>query len=162
METYVQHNRTESARLLRGAIMQSLVSTALWSSSYCGDMETDAPEMMDDIAEPDDCAPALLQDLRAQCAAFLFAARRMLRPFIVRDGRDRTLARAGHDLWLTAQGHGAGFWDGDWCIRAGDLRGEPEEDIDHSDALSDIAKTYGPRGLDLYHCGDYNRGTVYG
>lgn len=23
--------------------------------------------------------------------------------------------RAGHDFWLTRNGHGAGFWDGDWC-----------------------------------------------
>ena len=21
---------------------------------------------------------------------------------------------AGHDFWLTRNGHGAGFWDGDW------------------------------------------------
>jgi len=21
---------------------------------------------------------------------------------------------AGHDYWLTRNGHGAGFWDGDW------------------------------------------------
>lgn len=27
--------------------------------------------------------------------------------------------RAGVDLWLTANGHGAGFWDGDWS-EAGD------------------------------------------
>lgn len=25
-----------------------------------------------------------------------------------------TAKRAGHDFWLTSQGHGAGFWDGDW------------------------------------------------
>lgn len=24
-------------------------------------------------------------------------------------------ARAGHDFWLTRNGHGAGFWDGDWA-----------------------------------------------
>ena len=24
------------------------------------------------------------------------------------------LSRAGHDFWLTRNGHGAGFWDGDW------------------------------------------------
>ena len=24
------------------------------------------------------------------------------------------LTRAGHDFWLTRNGHGAGFWDGDW------------------------------------------------
>jgi hypothetical protein len=23
-------------------------------------------------------------------------------------------AMAGHDFWLTRNGHGAGFWDGDW------------------------------------------------
>jgi hypothetical protein len=22
--------------------------------------------------------------------------------------------RAGHDVWLTRNGHGCGFWDGDW------------------------------------------------
>lgn len=24
------------------------------------------------------------------------------------------MGRAGHDFWLTRNGHGAGFWDGDW------------------------------------------------
>jgi hypothetical protein len=33
-------------------------------------------------------------------------------------GRD---SRAGHDFWLTRNGHGAGFWDGDW----------PEPDSDY-------------------------------
>lgn len=23
-------------------------------------------------------------------------------------------SQAGHDFWLTRNGHGAGFWDGDW------------------------------------------------
>ncbi len=27
---------------------------------------------------------------------------------------------AGHDLWLTRNGHGAGFWDGDWSDEVGD------------------------------------------
>lgn len=26
---------------------------------------------------------------------------------------DMTPAQAGHDFWLTRNGHGAGFWDGD-------------------------------------------------
>jgi hypothetical protein len=26
----------------------------------------------------------------------------------------KTAAEAGHDFWLTRNGHGAGFWDGDW------------------------------------------------
>lgn len=30
------------------------------------------------------------------------------------DLADIDAGRAGHDFWLTAQGHGAGFWDGDY------------------------------------------------
>ena len=26
---------------------------------------------------------------------------------------------AGHDVWMTRNGHGAGFWDGDWDARYG-------------------------------------------
>lgn len=36
--------------------------------------------------------------------------------------------QAGHDFWLTRQGHGAGFWDGDW----------PE----HGDTLTEATKKY--------------------
>ncbi len=43
--------------------------------------------------------------------------------------------RAGHDFWLTRNGHGAGFWDGDW--------NDP-----HGDALTESAKSYGE--VDLY------------
>jgi hypothetical protein len=28
--------------------------------------------------------------------------------------------QAGHDFWLTRNGHGAGFWDGDWLEEAGE------------------------------------------
>lgn len=27
---------------------------------------------------------------------------------------DHDPSQAGHDFWLTRNGHGAGFWDGDW------------------------------------------------
>jgi hypothetical protein len=27
--------------------------------------------------------------------------------------------RAGHDFWLTSQGHGAGYWDGDYPYELG-------------------------------------------
>jgi len=34
---------------------------------------------------------------------------------------DRTPEEAaGHDFWLTRNGHGTGFWDGDWPEDAGD------------------------------------------
>lgn len=39
-------------------------------------------------------------------------------------------SQAGHDFWLTRNGHGAGFWDGDW--------NEP-----YADMLDKGAKGYG-------------------
>lgn len=47
----------------------------------------------------------------------------------------RARERAGHDLWLTRNGHGVGFWDGDWP--------EPLAEI-----LTDSAHRLGP--VDLY------------
>ena len=29
---------------------------------------------------------------------------------------DDEVERAAHDFWLTRNGHGAGFWDGDWPL----------------------------------------------
>jgi hypothetical protein len=51
--------------------------------------------------------------------------------------------RAGHDFWLTRNGHGAGFWDGDW----------PEP---FADQLTKAAKKFGES--DLYTGDD---GMVY-
>lgn len=30
-------------------------------------------------------------------------------------------SQVGHDLWLTANGHGCGFWDGDWPEKEGEI-----------------------------------------
>ena len=45
-------------------------------------------------------------------------------------------ASAGHDFWLTRNGHGAGFWDGDWR--------EP-----YGIALDKLAKSFGEVSLYL-------------
>lgn len=58
-------------------------------------------------------------------------------------GNDRPhLAAAGHDLWLTSQGHGAGFWD----------RGLPD---DLSDTLCAASRRFSGVYLEFY------RGWVY-
>jgi hypothetical protein len=31
----------------------------------------------------------------------------------------RDSGQGGHDFWLTRNGHGAGFWDGDWPEEVG-------------------------------------------
>lgn len=43
------------------------------------------------------------------------------------------MSRMGHDLWLTRNGHGAGFWD------------RPEIWGDCSDLFSDIARSMGEK-----------------
>lgn len=56
------------------------------------------------------------------------------------EGTDK---RAGHDFWLTRNGHGAGFWDGDWP--------------DTGDTLTEACKAYGEVYL---YVGDDGR--IYG
>ena len=53
-------------------------------------------------------------------------------------------SQAGHDFWLTRNGHGAGFWDGDWPDRTGHR-------------LSEAAKSYGE-----YHLYVGDDGKIYG
>ncbi len=52
--------------------------------------------------------------------------------------------QAAHDLWLTRQGHGAGFWDGNW-----DHHGEGAVW-----ELTNAAKKLGEQYIDVEHHGD--------
>ena len=58
---------------------------------------------------------------------------------------DMTAAQAGHDFWLTRNGHGAGFWDGDW------------QHTPYADMLTQLAKAYGE--VETYLADD---GAIYG
>lgn len=66
-----------------------------------------------------DLAPAALPRIIADCNKFRDDAK------IVACIGDKD-PQAGHDFWLTRNGHGAGFWDGDW----------PEPDATYLDARS--------------------------
>ena len=56
-------------------------------------------------------------------------------------------SQAGHDFWLTREGHGAGFWDGDWDFPNGEI-----ENV--GDYLTSKSKEFGEAGL---YIGDDNR-----
>jgi len=49
----------------------------------------------------------------------------------------KTIEQAGHDLWLTRCGHGAGFWD------RGDLYVMSENGVNYADLLTERAEAYG-------------------
>lgn len=87
--------------------------TALWSSHDESDKSGGNP--LDANYSPHDIAPATLARMRADCDAFYDANHADLNCEGVTFGPDFDQdGRAGHDFWLTRNGHGAGFWDGDW------------------------------------------------
>ncbi len=124
------------------AFTRAYIEAALWSSTAYGTPEEKAcgaPDAFDRSFEDcvygvDDLAPALLASVVEDCAAFQRAAADHIAAGCLRttaapysDGE-----QAGHDFWLTRNGHGAGFWDGDWPEPAGDV-------------LTTLSKTYRPQ-----------------
>ena len=97
------------------------LETALWSSMDDSDIPLDSSYTTDDIA------PETLIALRADCDAFYDANQETIDKY--------DAETCGHDFWLTRNGHGAGFWDGDY----------PNED---GDKLTAASKIYG--GVNLY------------
>ncbi len=87
-------------------MLNHYITAALWSST---DENTGHP--MDRDYGPSDLTAAAKAKMKADVAKFLKAN------FADVDGRFK---KAGHDFWLTRNGHGAGFWDGDWPEDAGE------------------------------------------
>lgn len=66
-----------------------------------------------DAVGVDTLAPATLQRMIEDCAKFQICNAALLRK-AQHDRVGNTDEAAGHDFWLTRNGDGAGFWDGDW------------------------------------------------
>lgn len=98
---------------------RAYIEAALWSSCDDNDEPLNANYSITDIAT------ITLEQIIVDCTKF--QAENM--DMIIED-----LRRAGIDFWLTRNGHGAGFWDGDW----------PE----NGDTLTAKCKEYGM--CDLY------------
>jgi hypothetical protein len=92
---------------------EAYIEAALWSSTaYLNpDDDEDEGEPMDDNHTIDDIAPDTLAEMIADCQDFLSIEEN---GHTVADLIERREGRAGHDFWLTRNGHGSGFWDGDW------------------------------------------------
>lgn len=93
------------------------LETALWSSTDETGMHLDRNFDIDDIA------PETLAQMIADCEAFQAAHYELIiaEGSCLRCGPDYDeVGHAGHDFWLTRNGHGAGFWDGHWELAAGE------------------------------------------
>ena len=112
---------------------QGYIDAACWTS------DPDPPSGPYDATDQrSQLCPNVLNDMAASCADF----QAHHNVDLTCDGAP-DLARAGHDFWLTRNGHGAGYWDGDWP--------EPA-----ATRLTDAAQACGE--VDLYTGDD---GTIY-
>lgn len=118
---------------------KAYVEAALWSSTL------DDGTPMDKDYDQFSLADSTLEQMAEDCQRF----QELCRAELAEDNRTADRASygctveesAGHDFWLTRNGHGAGFWDGDWT--------EPA-----AGRLTEVSKDFG--GCDLY-VGDYGK-----
>lgn len=94
--------------------VKSYIETLLWAST------DDDGEPLDDKYSDADISEDSLANIKKDAVKFLEDAESLI------DGNYRG---AGHDFFLTRNGHGAGFWDGDWG--------------DNGDALTELSKKFG-------------------
>jgi len=90
---------------------RAYIEAALWSTNDESNEQGGNP--LDHNYTPEDIAPETLETIVADCKRFQEENAKDIAA-----GEDRldytTSERAGHDFWLTRNGHGCGFWDGDW------------------------------------------------
>lgn len=96
--------------------LDSYLETALWSSTD----EDEARTPMDRDYRVGDFTDGDRESARAELRMFMDRAEGMV--------LDGDTAHIGHDFWLTRNGHGAGFWDGDYA---------------NGDALTALCKEFG-------------------
>jgi hypothetical protein len=96
------------------AFTAAYIEAALWSSTDNADDQGGEP--LDKNYEPDDLSDEARVKIAADCKAFYEAHEADINSDAakVREGYSAA-ERAGHDFWLNRNGHGCGFWDGDWA-----------------------------------------------
>lgn len=114
--------------------LKQYIETALWSST---DESTDDGGMpLDDSYSVNDLAPETLATMTADCAKFEGDNALVMLEF---DHTD-----CAHDFWLTRNGHGAGFWDGDYPeVQANMLTNAAEAFGEFHLYVGDDGKIYG-------------------
>lgn len=98
---------------------QSYLETALWSSN--DESRDDGGDPLDANYDISDFTAASLKEAIRDCKDFQEKYSHLW------EGENSD-ADAGHNFWLNRNGHGAGFWDGDYK---------------NGDELSDAAKVFG-------------------
>lgn len=111
---------------------------ALWSET---DGEGEALDQEHDIT---DISDETVADMVADCTKFQSDNAELLTDDnLLRNSEYSVYGAAGHDFWLTRNGHGAGFWDGDWGKVAGEKLTESSKGYKQTDLyIGDDGKIY--------------------
>lgn len=115
---------TWSGRIEQEKFLAAYIDCALWSST--DNVDDSGGEPLDANHDRSDLSDACLAEFKNDCASFQESN--------ADDLADIDIEQAGHDFWLTRNGHGTGFWD----RGLGDL----------GERLSKACKPYG--SVDLY------------
>lgn len=110
-------------------VLKGYLETALWSST------DDNDEPYDKNYEIRDFDRGSVSDAKKDVKKFLKKAGDL----VYADNNDAFTV--GHDLWLTRNGHGAGFWDGDYPV-AGDELDEIAQRMGELYLYDDDGKVY--------------------
>lgn len=94
------------------------IECALWSTNDESNEQGGDP--LDENYGPEDIAAETLETMLTDCKRF-----QKENADDIANGKDHLAytqnnVYAGHDFWLTRNGHGCGFWDGDWKEPAGE------------------------------------------
>ena len=109
-------------KIIMTDFLNAYLVTALWSSI------DDKENPFDDNYSIDDFSEKALKQADKDCDLFIEKVRELsLLDKIYIGLLDET--DIAHDFWLTRQGHGAGFWDGDYPDEIGDKLTEIANDF---------------------------------
>jgi len=119
------------------AMHQHYMVTALWSSTDNSDDSGGEP--LDKNFDISDIDERDIMRMRDDCMKFYHENRDDIEAVIGKTGpyghREIDHASIGHDFWLTRNGHGAGFWDGDYPEPQAERLTESAEKFGNCDLL---------------------------
>lgn len=95
--------KTTDTQRLFAAVMAQHYTEALFF--------TDSGDLGDPVEEGAELLPSAAQQIGLDCLLFARVAWPLLTAPDAETGNSWTASQAGHDFWLTRNGHGAGFWD---------------------------------------------------
>lgn len=100
----MRSNSSEDLAAMVAGYVECLLWAGLdWTDTVDNGGTESNPRPLDENYSPDDIAPGALLSIEADCASF--------RAVCGSDLADIDPGQAGHDFYLTRNGHGTGFWD---------------------------------------------------